>query len=1145
MSLKEKDKRTRLLNEDQNHLTKKVLNISLVMMFLLQIFLPVGLLANASSTGNDSIEEPAAVEVQAHESDVSEDLEDSEATVESPMLMNAQEEEEEKPEEEVADDSNQAEELDTEAKENAPPEEEQNNPEQETEENTDEQPPAPEPKPESEKVEEEKNETEEPSETKKPEVVEDDVEEEETSVEEDEYDPGAMLDGFPATPHPDNPGSIIRYAKGSLGSALALLSGARMMTRNTEGLAPGEVRTSKTATPVSGMVNTWDITVRVEGRDDEQVETTDIVLVIDRSGSMSDNNRMTNAKNAAITFINTMIPNDPNLRIAIVSYSSDYQGAKLVEVDKEFTDDINELTNAVNSLTALGGTHTQAGILQGQELLTGSDADNKHMVLLSDGEPTYSYEPQKWIDDRPSWGTTGGISGNRQQTGVYDGNFNTGTIVGTGSDVTQSYNYVTGSWPSQTTYRRHIHNGQAAIKAGQDARTSLGNSGELFTIAVEAGTVGTSILQDIASPGLAYSTQNPGELQEIYDMIATQISTQYALRAPSVVDEMGEGFTLIESTLVTTEGTASVTPATDSNNQTINWDISPAVTKLVKGTTDVRYAEMTYRVEINDDILNLPGAKTNEHQLFKTNKLTELSYTDTNDKKQTKLIESPKVDPVLMKMKKVLMNPAANENRKFNVQVSGSGDFNHTEPLVPNTDYVWLTNLRHEGTYNVEETSITGDGLTNLDAFNVSYKVDGENKTNFEVNHNSKGKPRGDVTIQVTNKQYTDAIPDDPLIRLSKTFSGLTQDQIDQLTDFKITITSKNDPTKTKDLFLSDAQQRIEDNGDITYKWSLEGWPAGTYTVVEYGEELENYEVVIENDGTVTTIAATINWENALWKKPNTEVNNDLKTNGIPPNIVATKLSQGEGVFVWTETRLSASQRLAVVDALSSYNELGLTMDNGYWYSGDDIAGTDFYFRGHRIQYDFDTGNLHIPQSNQWALIVSGKYLFEGGDPADIAVKNSYVMQTIDFGFTKVDEIGQPLTGAEFKLERLVEGGDPTLIDNTGDDPEFLYEALTIGRYRLTELSAPDGYYLPNDASWIFDVVWDEDAKELTINFLKGNEIDLGDDGYEIANYPKGLLPDTGGPGIMQSITMGMLSFVLLSFMYVWRLKRDEVKRNV
>lgn len=1102
-------------------------NVLLVFMLLFQLILPVLVAAENSSVNNDAIE-PNIVDVQSQEEDTDEDIE-------SPKSLSVIEE----PVEEIE------EIVEPEIPATPAPEEKEEpggnvveEPVTKPEENTKEQPNAPPKAPETPKAPEAKPEpapepVEEVEEVEEVEVVEEENSEEKEEIEiEEEYDPGSMLDGFPATPHPGNPTSIIRYAPGSLGSALTLLSGARMMTPNADGLAPGEVRTSKTATPVPGMVNTWDITVRVEGRDDEQVETTDVVLVIDRSGSMDDNNRMANAKAAAVNFINTMIPADDNLRIAIVSYSSSYQGAELVTVNRNFTRNINQLTSSVNGLSALGGTHTQAGILQGQTLLTGSGADNKYMVLLSDGEPTYSYEPANWTNGRPSWGTTGNLNNNRQRTGLYNGLYNQNTIVGTGSTLTQSY--TSGNW------RYHIHNGDAAIRAGQDARTSLGNSGVLFTIAVQAGSVGTPILEQIATPGLAYSTQNPGELQEIYDRIATQISTQYALRFPSVIDEMGDGFTLIESTLNKTEGVTSIVPATGSNNQTINWDITPTVTNLVPGSTDVRYAEMTYRVEVNDDLLDIPDAKTNDHMLFKTNKSTTLNYVGVNDEEQTKDIESPKVDPVLMKMKKILKDGAGNiitnDDRRFNVKVSNTPNtFNHTETLAPGTDYVWLTLLRHEGTYNVEETGAIGDVLS---TFSISYMVDGASKTNFVVNH-TQGVPRGDVIIEVTNRLQADAIPDEPLIRVSKTFSGLTQAQIDQLEDFKVTITSQSDPTRTRDLFLSDAVRTEETNGDITYNWELEGWPAGTYTIVESGEEFSGYDIVIENDGTVTTVAATVNWTTNLWKKPNTQENNDLKVAGIPANIVATKLSSGDGVFVWTETRLSASQRLAIVNALSGWNELGLTMDNGYWYSGDDIEGTDFYFRGYRIQYDFATGNLHIPQSNQWALIVSGNYMFDGGDPADIAVKNTYTMNTLDFSFTKVDELGDPLTGADFTLEKH-NGDDRTWIDNIGDDPIFKYEDLTVGTYTLTEVAAPDGYYLPDDASWTFDVVWNDETNQLEIVFNAGDEI-IDD---EIANYPLGMLPETGGSGTQIYLLIGMISLMALGTIYVWRTKGDEVNQN-
>jgi hypothetical protein len=159
--------------------------------------------------------------------------------------------------------------------------------------------------------------------------------------------------------------------------------------------------------------------------------------------------------------------------------------------------------------------------------------------------------------------------------------------------------------------------------------------------------------------------------------------------------------------------------------------------------------------------------------------------------------------------------------------------------------------------------------------------------------------------------------------------------------------------------------------------------------------------------------------------KTNTEVNNDLTFNGqyLPPNLVAAKLTANRGIFVWTETRLSASQRLAVVEALQNVSQLGLTIDNGVWYSGeDDIAGNNFYFRGYKVQYDLDTGNLNLPQSNQWALIVSASYGFEGGDAADIAVKNTYTVKTVDVTIEKEVTGNYGDMQGEFEFEVSVSG---------------------------------------------------------------------------------------------------------------------------
>lgn len=155
------------------------------------------------------------------------------------------------------------------------------------------------------------------------------------------------------------------------------------------------VTINKTAELVDG--ETVKITLTAEGEVTRtDAKNADIVMVIDKSGSMND--KLDKIKEAATNFTNNILSNTQgsDVRIAIVTY--DYygkyngyngQGSYLNLGFSSSKDDINK---AINAITAGGGTNTQAGISRAAETLRGARKDaKKYVVFFTDGLPTQSY----------------------------------------------------------------------------------------------------------------------------------------------------------------------------------------------------------------------------------------------------------------------------------------------------------------------------------------------------------------------------------------------------------------------------------------------------------------------------------------------------------------------------------------------------------------------------------------------------------------------------------------------------------------------------------------------------------------------------------------------------------------------------------
>ena len=150
---------------------------------------------------------------------------------------------------------------------------------------------------------------------------------------------------------------------------------------------------------------TYTLSLDVTGRKGSQSETvtqkTDIVLVMDTSGSMDfrmdkdkdarpGESRLDYAKTAANDLVNSVVKNGNDVRVAVVSFNKD---AKTVV---GYTSDKGELRRGIDGLWADGGTNWEAGLAAANGL-TARDGAKKYVVFLSDGEPTYRYEKHSFL----------------------------------------------------------------------------------------------------------------------------------------------------------------------------------------------------------------------------------------------------------------------------------------------------------------------------------------------------------------------------------------------------------------------------------------------------------------------------------------------------------------------------------------------------------------------------------------------------------------------------------------------------------------------------------------------------------------------------------------------------------------------------
>ena len=970
---------------------------------------------------------------------------------------------------------------------------------------------------------------------------------------------------------------------------------------------------------------TYNLTLNVSGAvgSESYANKLDVLFVMDTSNSMkwgmtytgsdskkylkdyqtNSNSRFYNQQKAVKDAV-TKLKNKKNVdaRFAVVSFDTeagietDWTNGKITYPSKVAK------YNKSNNWDA-GGTNYQAGLRKADELLKKGRTDaTKIVVFLSDGDPTLYYDTD-YLDKEYVDGSGSGYDSNamaKAQTQL--------------RTMSMNYFYTVGVGP-QTSYS-HL--------------SSLISSAPIGTVTGSYNGTDSSNLKNAFDTIIRDATELLCTDVTVTDTLTDEVELVNQDLQVIVKDETGKVITKLKDASgdeVAVSEIITVSTAKDSDGKTqiimrfksdykLESGYTYYVTAKIQPTTKayLKYQNESYTDtgdENTDEYLGKdkkPGKDTknegtsSEENGFYSNVSANVTYKYNNET-YTKPYAKPVIQVDASTVSHTVVKQWEKDLDKVAVDVELKAYVTEAEDSkisVDNPKYLTNEDVKNLPTsiqVNLSETNNWTHTWENLPTKYFYETADGSIKetdihyTVEEIQTDATKAFYGQVTesndgttTTILNKKKDQE--DKPFIEVTKTFKGLTKDQIRELAEannpYTITLipTETNTPkTLTMDASeLDNILQGSDDEKVWTYTWKQEDCLDGTYKVSESNYSKEGYDVTVTVNGQQVT-----NWTDfSVGTKQATisEYKQSGKTTTCSPkeftigkvNLIVAKLTaKNEGYFVWTNTPVSISERKEIVklinDKIDGIKGIGFSpeaeLQKCYFYSGNGIKDT-LVFRNGEIKYD-GMDKLTFDASKQWSMFAAGTYTFtetQNAQNAEIQITNTYSEQTADLDLIKTSKAGTKFDGAEFKLYKKNDEGAYELqkfeytdksgknqtretiqvINTKGSEAEL--KNLQSGQYYLEEVKAPEACMLLADK-----IYFKQEKGNITLTDKEGKALPCEPTMWTLSNTDRKYtltvkneilysLPSAGGTGIYLYMIGGML----LMFAAVWILYKNKCK---